>query len=163
MTNKKKYGKSVKCPHCEKDIDRNIESFSEHSKRYYHQECYDIKFTDMMDRERLHQYICALHGMEFVNIHIRKQIKEYQEPPFNFTLKGILTTLRYAHGIERVPIKKDVGIGIIEFYYKKAIEYYTNIIRIRDIAEEIDSYEEDVIYIKPPQERKKKMIDIGGL
>lgn len=163
VTEKKKYARAVKCPHCEGKLDRNTEDFVEHSARFYHKACFAERFAEINDREVLYEYICKLHNLDFVNGFIRKQVKEYQEPPFNFTLKGILTTLKYAHEVERVPIKKDVGIGIIEYYYKKAINYHKNLIQIRKASDKIEEYKSEIVYTRPPKKRPSRMIDIGGL
>lgn len=159
----KKY-RMVKCPHCEQQVDRNIDPFQEHSGRYYHQSCFDNRQAKIDDRDRLLEYICELHDIEFANMSIRKQIKEYQEHPYYFTLRGILTTLRYVHEIEGIPVKEGTGIGIIEFYYKKAVEYYTNLIRVRDRNAELTyNSEEEIVYSTLPKKRKQKTINIEEL
>lgn len=154
----------VKCPHCEQQVDRNIEPFQEHSGRYYHQSCFNERHAKINERDRLLEYICELHNVEFANMSIRKQIKEYQEHPYYFTLRGMLTTLRYVHEIEGIPVKEGTGIGIIEFYYKKAVNHYTNLIQVKKSNDKKSiNNETKKIYTQPPKEREKKIIDIGGL
>lgn len=154
----------VKCPHCEQQVDRNIEPFKEHSGRYYHEACFNEHHAKISERDRLLEYICELHNVEFANMAIRKQIKEYQEHPYYFTLRGMLTTLRYVHEIEGIPVKEGTGIGIIEFYYKKAVKHYTNLIQVNKSNKEIRINNEiKKIHARPPKERKKNIIDIGGL
>lgn len=123
-----------------------------------------MRFADIQARNDLYEYICKLQNVDFLNGYILRQIKEYQEPPYNFSLRGMLTTLKYAHEIEGVAVKQDVGIGIIEYYYKKAIAYHTNLFKVRQNSAEIgfDSKKE-IIYTSAPKTRVKKMIDIGGL
>lgn len=160
----KKYGRTVKCPHCEQQLNRNTEDFVEHSGRYYHQPCFNERFADSRPRNELYEYICKLQNVSFPNTFVLRQIKEFQEPPFNYTLRGMLTTLKFAHETLGVPVKRDVGIGIIEFYYRKAIDYHINLYNIRKSSTE-NNYDntEVVIYTTPPKINKKKLIDIGGL
>jgi|SRR6185312_4708854 len=155
----------VKCPHCKESVDRNTEEFQEHNKRYYHQDCFDFKHGEVIERDALHTYINILKGTKFPSSHILRQIKEFQEPPFNYTLRGMLTTLKFMYEVEGVTEKGDnTGIGLIEYYYNKAREHHTNLINISEsVTNETFKTEKKIVRTAPPKPRVIDLIDIGGL
>lgn len=164
----KKYTRTVKCPYCEEQIDRNTEDFTQHSNRYFHKECFNQRQEEIEERNRprndLIDYICELHNLQRPNGFILRQIKEFEEE-YGYTLKGIEFSLRYFHDIEGNPVVERTGIGIVPHVYEDAKRYYSNIARIRSIASESEfDNTPQVIYTIPDRKRRKvKKIDIGGL
>lgn len=160
---KKKYGRSVKCPHCEKQLDRNVVPFQEHGGRFYHEECFSIRHADIQARNSLIDYICELQNIKQPTGYILKQIKNYEDI-HGYTTRGILTTLKYVHEIEEMPVMQGAGIGIVEYFYEKAVDYHVGLYKARKANSEIEyDNTERIIYTAHPKPRKKKMIDIGGL
>ncbi len=156
--------RAVKCPKCDKTLDRNTEPYVSHNGRHYHKLCYEQHDKQAQDRHELIDYICELYEIPVPNGYIFKQIKEFTDPPRNYTLKGIELTLRYFHDIKEEPVMKGAGIGIVEYFYNEARNYYINLANIQNGNSKI-SYDnkEEIVYTLPPKPRKKKMIDIGGI
>lgn len=163
ITEKKKYSRTVKCPHCSGQLDRNTEPFTEHSGRFYHQECYSVRFAEMEDRKRLIEYICKIQNIDRPNGYILKQIKNFQEG-YGYSVKGMLTTLKYVHEVKEIPVLEGTGVGIIEYFYDKAYLYHVNLSKVRksNSGQEINTGFE-IIYSSPHRKRKKKMIDIEDI
>ncbi|MFS0643770.1 hypothetical protein [Siminovitchia sp. 179-K 8D1 HS] len=160
----KKY-RSVKCPHCNETLDRNIEPFVTHNKRYYHKTCFESFNQRATHRKELIDYICELYNIPAPTGFMLKQIKEFEDT-HGYTLKGMEMTLRYFHEIKQEPVLKGAGIGIVEYFYNEARDYYTNLSKIRESNSKVNyDNNEEIIYIKPPKHksRKLKQIDIGGL
>lgn len=159
----KKYSRTVKCPHCEQQLDRNVEPFIEHSSRFYHQECFSVRHADIQVRNNLIDYICKLQNLKQPSGYILKQIKNFEDD-YGYTTQGMLTTLRFVHEVEGLPVMQGAGIGIIEYFYEKAVSYYTNLYNIKqNNAHVIYDNKEGIIYTSAPKKRMKKLIDIGGL
>lgn len=159
----KKYTRSVKCPECNISFDRNKEPFQYHSNRYWHQACYEEQQGRVHVRQQLYDYICELHEIDMPTGHMMKQIKEFEDER-NYSLRGMLTTLRYAHEILELPVLKGTGVGIIEVYYSRALEHYTKLVEAQKENAKI-KYDNTAktVYTKPPKARQRKNIDIGGL
>lgn len=164
MSNKKKYTRTVKCPHCENQIDRNIEPFTQHSGRYYHEGCYNARHAKTSDRNNLIDYICYLYKINKPSGFMLRQIKTFEES--GYSLKGIQMTLQYFHEIKENPIINDpkVGIGIIEYVYDDAREYFRNISEVINHNSKIKiDNKEEVVYVKPPKNTRKKLIDLEDI
>lgn len=159
----KKYGRTVKCPHCNEQIDRNVEQFILHSKRYYHEECFGVANASAKVRYDLINYICYLHNIKVPTGYMFRQIKEFEENN-GFKLPGIQLTLQYYHEVKDNPVVQGTGIGIVEYFYYEARDYFINLNKIKahNVNIKIDNTEE-VIYVKPPKNREIKTIDLEGL
>lgn len=164
ITDKKKYSRTVKCPQCGEQLDRNTESFTEHSGRYYHQECYEVKNAGGKDRKELLDYIKKLYGNEISYPLITKQIKDLVDE-YGYTLKGIELTLKYFYEIEGNSLAKSKGIGIVPYAYEDAKSYYSKIIRIQKSFKNMDQENKIKKVSTSPEKkrRKRKKIDIGGI
>lgn len=100
--------------------------------------------------------------MERLNPHIYKQLKDYIEKN-HYTYSGIHKALIYHFEIKKGDISKaNGGIGIVEYVYQQAHDYYRSIWlaqqKNESKIEEIKNYlpEEKVIKIPIPQVRVKK-------
>lgn len=152
----------VKCPSCEGNVDRNTEPFVEHSKRYYHEKCFQLFELQKQHREELISYICQLYEIDMPNIYMRKQIKDFQDE-YNYTLKGMELALRYFHEIEGNPVDAK-GIGIVPYIYEDAKRYYVRMQRINQANsnQKLDN-EIEVIYASPHKKRGRKTISIEDI
>ena len=154
----------MKCPHCSEQLDRNTELFTEHSGRFYHQECYEIKNAGGKDRKDLLDYIAKLYGNEISYPLVTKQIKDLVDE-YGYTLKGIELTLKYFYDVEGNSLSRSKGIGIVPFAYEDAKKYYSKIIRIQESFKNMnqDSVVKTVRTTPEKKRRKRKKIDIGGI
>ena len=124
----------VKCKVCGNQFDRDkVACLKVSANRYAHKHCAEKaglkgeevelphKDPDLTDLEN---YIMKLFGEDYVNVRIRKQIKDYQDQ-YGYTYSGMLKTLIYFFEIKGNSVEKaNGGIGIIPYVYKDACQYY---------------------------------------
>lgn len=124
----------VKCKVCGNQFDRDkVSCILVSARRYAHKACAEKagltgenieppqKDQDLI---ALEDYIMKLFGEEYINVRIRKQIKEYKEQ-YNYSYSGMLKALIYFFEIKGNSIEKaNGGIGIIPYIYKDAYNYY---------------------------------------
>lgn len=154
----------VKCPECNKNVDRNIEPFVTHSKRHYHETCYQQFQLRGQHRSDLINYICELYRIQTPNGFMLKQIKEFQDD-YGYTLKGMELALRYFHDIEGNSVDAK-GIGIVPYIYEDARNYYIRMNNVKKHSQnvvELQNKEVEVVKFSNTNKRKPKIIDIGGL
>lgn len=161
----------VKCPICGEEFNKEkTEYVGPIKRRYYHKECWE-KFnnlkeeqTDEMYKRHITDYLSRVLKVSYNWYLIDKQINNYLKE--GKTLKGIFFTLKYYYdknGKEAWE-KGYGGIGIVEYYYDEAKEYWTNIeLRKRGscelIVQQIQSLKEaekKEIKYNPIQKKKKK-------
>lgn len=162
--------RKVKCPTCGTLNDK--ENTISHSSKYYCKDCYDSKIKETQNYKELITYICELYQIEAPTGWILKQIKDFKEQ-FNYSYKGIGTTLRYFFEIkEGNDVADSMGIGIVPFVYDEAYKFYVDKKAIKDSVvnfnlEEIEANKK-VITIKRNADEVNKfkeiaLIDIGKL
>src|SRR5690606_23295643 len=94
-------------------------------------------------------YICELHNVNPPSGYVFKQIREFQEQR-NYTLKGIELTLRYFHEVKEEPVMKGTGIGIVEYFYDEAKEYYISLENMKNINSKVKyDNNEEIVYTLP--------------
>lgn len=161
-----KYKRKVKCPKCKQDIDRNVEPFEKKSGRYYHKQCIEQHKKEVEPRKELIDYICELYGIKVPTGYMLKQIKKFEEEPYNFKPKGMQLALYYFHHIKQNPIIEGVGIGIIEYVYQDARTYFETLADVQhhNSKVEIDTEEKVVTVNKRYRsKRKTKQIDLSNI
>ena len=155
----------VKCKYCGQIFDANIEPFEKpSSNRYAHKSCHEeflkTQSQEDLDKKALYDYINKLFKGQCNMAAINKNIKKYREE-YNYTYSGIHKALIYFFEIKGNSIEDcHGGIGIVEYAYKDAYNYYLNIWKIQKQNENlnIESFiPKDVsVTILPPQPKKKK-------
>ena len=113
----------VKCPFCGVSFDREKEKYIHYKNRYWHVNCYNEKFPNEEDKEKLRTYIKNLFNIDKLTVLINKQIKDYTEE-YKYTYSGILGTLVYCYEIKKMDITKAKGIGIVPYNYEDAKNYF---------------------------------------
>ncbi len=118
----------VKCPICGETFDANAVEFVMVGRRYAHKECVEkkeaAKTQEEKDKESLEQYILKLFNETRISAKIRRQINDYRDK-YGYTYSGILKALVYHYEIKNGDISKaNNGIGIVEWVYKDAYNYY---------------------------------------
>lgn len=149
-----------KCPECKNDVEKIEGEFIKHSSKTYHINCYQQFEIRKQHRSDLIDYICKLKKIKMPTGFILKQIKEMEED-YGYTLKGIEMTLRYVHDTEKLASMDEAGIGIVQYYYKRAKEYNINLYRIKQANAEINYDNTEItIYTSPPKQKAKKRINL---
>lgn len=151
------------CPICKQSFDRDLEEFVFYKKRYYHKACFDTIDKDVRDREELEEYIRQVYNIEKMTPLINKQIKEFHEQGMSYS--GIYKTLYYFYTIKNQKLGKAKGIGIVEYTYEEARNYFKEMFDIEQNNANIDKpvLEKVKIIIAAPKAkptRKRKVIKL---
>lgn len=119
----------VKCPVCEEYFDRDEEEFVTYSKRHYHKSCFDTYKKDADQYKDLIEYICTLRNETKPTTFVTKQIQRFRSDEFGYTVQGIKLALYYYTEIlgKRLIQDKKVGIGIVEYIYDEAQQYFLDL------------------------------------
>lgn len=162
--------RKVKCPEC--GIYNDKENTVYHNSKYYCKICFENKQKEAQDYKNLVAYICELYQIEAPTGWMLKQIKDYKEQ-FNFTYRGIKTTLHYFYEIqEGNSVEDSMGIGIVPFVYDEAKRFYIEKKAVKDSLKDCDLEEignrKKTIHINREQKTKNKykemaLIDIEKL
>jgi hypothetical protein len=142
----------VKCVHCEKTINRDIDEFVQTpQKRYAHMDCNLTHQKDQIQRKELELYMRELLGDNINFGMLNKQIKTYQDD-YGFTISGILGTIHYIISVEGLSFAKSQGIGLVPYYYNKAKIYWARIKAANQSTQDVDfKLLKREIHINPPQ------------
>lgn len=128
--------RKVKCPECGTYNDK--ENTVYHNSKYYCKICFENKQKEAQDYKNLVAYICELYQIEAPTGWILKQIKDYKEQ-FNFTYRGIKTTLHYFYEIQKGnSVEDSMGIGIVPFVYDEAKRFYIEKKAVKDSLKDCD-------------------------
>ena len=96
-------------------------------------------------------------NISYLDPKIRKQLKQYIEE-YNFTYSGILKSLIYFYEVKGNSVDKaNGGIGIVEYTYDQAYQYYLAIFMAQQNNEDktlVTKVKEFII--KPPHQRGTK-------
>jgi hypothetical protein len=132
----------VHCRICKKAIDRDNEPENEiwistSRNFYYHTNCYNtwVKNKNLSPAEShqtdeeyesyIKEYIYRDLKMDANWAKITQQLKSYTSNKYNYTMKGIFFTLKYAYEVKKASVaKSEGGIGIIPYLYKDATIYW---------------------------------------
>lgn len=128
--------RKVKCPECGTFNDK--ENAVCHNSRYYCKVCYENKIRESQDYKELIAYICELYQIDAPTGFMLKQIKDFKEQ-FNYTYRGIKSTLRYFYEIsEGNDVGNSMGIGIVPFVYEEAKKFYIDKKAIKESMDDCD-------------------------
>lgn len=118
------------CHYCKKQIDKSKEQYKELSKgKFAHLSCWDANKDKLTDKEKLENYICDLYGIKKLNAKMNRQIKNYIDNQ-GYTYSGIHKALVYYYEIKNNKFditKTGGGVGIVEYVYQQAYNYYYSI------------------------------------
>ena len=151
----------VECKFCKQVFDKSKESFKVFSNgTYAHLSCLELEEKRVLtDEEKLERYIMQLFNTDYVHPRIQKQIKNYVTN-YGFSYSGIHKALIYHYEIKQGDISKaNGGIGIVEYVYQDAFNYYYALWQAEQIHKDkdINNYIPKIKEIKiPPPECKIK-------
>lgn len=158
--------REVKCQYCgeydSKDNMTYIETGkTKKQKKYYHEECLEVKERDSQEYADLLDYICNLFNIEVPNGMILKQIKEFKQG-YKYRYYAMQLALHYFFVIKENNIPEHKTIGIVPFVMEDAKNYYQ---RVSSISEEEHQIKSVSTIIKEPKRTNsmKKTINISEL
>ena len=171
--------RKLKCPECGKLNDR--EDTTEHKKRYYCPSCLEEKLEKSekhaTDWDELYKYLKKLysnvpdeyydeeeHGVEPTGM-IYKQLGAFRKPPYNYTDRGMLLTLKYFYETLGNSVLEDAGVGIIAWTYEKAKQNYIRQMKINssNVDAEYNNKKRYVKVISGRNNSRKKAINLEEL
>lgn len=127
--------RKVKCPQCEKLNDKEITI--KHNNRYWCKDCFNLKQKESEDYKNLYDYICQLYDVDILDGMILKQIKDFRDK-FDYTYKGMKTTLNYFYELRGNDVANSKGIGIIPFVYNEAKQFYWDKKQVKESLTNVD-------------------------
>lgn len=139
----------VKCKYCGIQFDRNAEPFIEvGGRRYAHKACAEKYQTSVSQEEQdyydLEKYIKELFGEQYINVKVRKQIKDFRQE-YQYTYSGMLKTLKWWYEIKGNSIEDaQGGIGIVPYIYSSALQYYYSLYLAQIVNEGVEIHSPEV-------------------
>ena len=165
----------VKCSVCEQMFNRDlVQAVRTGARRYAHATC-DKENTDFVplvqkpeedsELKELKDYINEVYGDKANWSIINKQIKRYTKEN-QFSLTGILKTLKYIYEIKKLDTdKSNGGIGLVEYLYQESYNYYLNMFLTQQttVASEVNKNTTEII-INPSISKglRKTFFNIGN-
>lgn len=162
----------VKCSVCEQIFNRDtVQAVKSGARRYAHYECFPTgelvpleKKEEDEDLVKLKEYITKLYGEKANWALINKQIKNFTKEK-SYSLSGILKSLIYFFDIKKNNTDKtNGGIGIVEYCYQDAYNYYLGLYLAQQANENkvlLNQVKEITIPIPSARGTKQKLIDLG--
>ena len=158
--------KMCKCAICGIEFDRNsIQAVKHGARRYAHRDCFpegelvptEKSATEDPDLIALKNYIERIYGTKANWALINKQIKKFHlENKYSYS--GILKSLIYFYEVKHNSVDgSNGGIGIVEYTYDQAYQYYLAIFMAQQNNEDktlVTKVKEFII--KPPHQRGTK-------
>lgn len=158
--------KMCKCAICGIQFDRNaIQAVRHGARRYAHRDCFpegelvpmEKSTTEDPDLITLKNYIERIYGTKANWALINKQIKKFHlENKYSYS--GILKSLIYFYEVKHNSVDgSNGGIGIVEYTYDQAYQYYLAIFMAQQNNEDktlVTKVKEFII--KPPHQRGTK-------
>lgn len=146
----------VKCPYCNGSFDRDKEPYEKVKTRYWHKSCYQKKQEDDVkkeirkmtekpkeiaeladERQKVISYVYSIGGKEVNFPLVNRQLNSMFDKGMNY--KGIYYTLKYCYEVKRMSFSSGKGgIGIVEYLYKEASEYYGRISEAKSKVKDIE-------------------------
>lgn len=148
----------VICSICNIQFDTNEEEYVKTSaRRYAHKKCAELQEQKQGIILRIHNKMKGILGETYNKTKIDRSIKTMVKE--GKTEIGILNTLEYWYDIKgHGPEKANGGIGIVEWVYGDAMNYYEKQKRYNEIREttRIEDYidDEKTYYIRPKPIKK---------
>lgn len=123
--------RQTKCIYCGIAFDRDKEEGVQVGQRWAHLTCFKAKDREKREIAELKNYIGELFRGNINWGLVNKQINSYIGK--GYKPSGIQGTLHYCYIIKRMNIQKANGIGIVEYYYKQAGEYFNALERMEKV------------------------------
>ena len=162
----------VKCAICGETFDTNVVQAVKHgARRYAHYSCEPSGELVPLgpeadpDLQKLKDYINTLFGDKANWALINKQIKKFKETN-GYSYSGMLKSLVYFFDVKNNSIEKtNGGVGIIEYCYQDAYNYYYNLFMAQQANQDKNLFMQiKEIIIKPPKchyRKKRKLFNLG--
>lgn len=150
------------CPKCKEKLNPLDENAVDMGTATYHKTCYEKIQREQENRDNLYNYISVLYDIEFPTGFMMRQIAEYYGKR-GYSYKGMLVTLKYIYEVERLPVLKGTGVGLISSYYERAKVYYKKIHLAGESAQTvaIDNTPRKIKVFKENNNMKKKKYNLS--
>lgn len=133
-----RHGYCYKCAACGGEIEKDMADYTARKvgNRYYHNECYQNLFTqEDGGKVKIHKKAKSILAEDYSYSRVERQIDELVSN--GRTLGGILKTLEYWYDVRHNdPSLSNGGIGIVDYVYAEAAQYYK---RLKDAKERYEN------------------------
>lgn len=150
--------RSTKCIYCGVSFDRDKVEGVQIGQRWAHSTCYKQKEKEKSEVAKLKVYIGELFSGNINWGLVNKQINNYLDK--GYKPSGIQGTLHYCYIIKRMNIQKANGIGIVEYYYKQAGDYFMAMGRMEQV-QKVEITTREVIISEPTAEKLTRLKPIA--
>lgn len=137
-----------KCKYCKEDVTDKTQA-TKISSGYIHNECIEPmekeKELNKTDFQKIMDYVHDLYERPNY-VMIAKQIKDMKERGLKES--GILKTLQYIYEIEEMKVMEDKGIGLVEYKYEDAKNYFMKKAEIRKSVADFDTVGETIVVVR---------------
>lgn len=154
----------VKCSVCGQQFDKDkTEWVKTSSTRYAHKSCgepflkqKELEQREAADKKQLEEYIKQIYRIQNLSPLMRQQIRRFHDE-CGMTYSGMAGTLVYFYQVLGNTTEKARGVGILEYVYLEAQQYYANLAKVNLANQGQDfNIQTHTITIPVPQRKKKK-------
>lgn len=138
--------RATKCLYCGVAFNRDEVEGVQIGARWAHLNCFKIKEREKKEVAELRTYIGELFRGNVNWGLVNKQINDYLAK--GYKPSGIQGTLHYCYIIKRMSMGKAKGIGLVEYYYKQAGEYF-NALGKMNITQKYEYKVKEVVINEP--------------
>lgn len=146
--------RATKCIYCGTSFDRDLVEGVQIGQRWAHLNCYKQKEREKIEVGQLKSYIGDLFRGNINWGLVNKQINNYIEK--GYKPSGIQGTLHYCYIIKRMNMQKANGIGIVEYYYKQAGEYFNALGKMEQV-QKVELSVREVVINEPTVEKLSRL------
>lgn len=125
-----------KCPDCKVDI-VDKKKAKKVANRWICEDCQVIRDAQEVDRQSLYSYIAKLFNLDFPNMWMLKQVKDFKEQ-HGYTYKGMQMTLEYWTETLGNSMHDAKGIGIVPYIYDEAKDLFMKKRDVKYLAETME-------------------------
>ena len=154
---------STNCFWCHKAIFPNqpdIIPMPQLKGRFVHKTCSETHPCN--DDEEMMVFLIDLYKLkdDYILPGYMKQLSQYMRE-YNFTMSGMLKALKYWYKVKGNPVDLNRGLGIIQYIYKRAYDYYYALYMAHQQNYQIKYFKEYIpkdenVVIKPPERKIEK-------
>lgn len=150
--------RATKCIYCGVAFDRDVVEGVQIGARWAHLNCFKMKEKEKEQVAQLKTYIGELFRGNINWGLVNKQINNYIDK--GYKPSGIQGTLHYCYILKKMNIQKANGIGIVEYYYKQAGDYF-NALGKMETVQKVEIKTKEVVIKEPVAEKLTRLRPIA--